>query len=141
MSPRSDDPIFTGDADFGDGAVPVGRITLQTLAMPADTNANGDIFGGWLMAQMDLGSSVLARSRAKGRVATIFVEGMKFHRAVIVGDLVSIHSAMLKEGTTSMQIGVEVWITRLPGEEHVKVTEAVFTFVAIDEHGQKRALP
>lgn len=141
MSPRSDDPIFTGDDDYGEGDMPTGRITLQTLAMPADTNANGDIFGGWLMAQMDLGSSVLARSRAKGRVATVFVEGMKFHRAVIVGDLVSIHSAMLKEGTTSMQIGVEVWITRQPSEEHVKVTEAVFTFVAIDEGGQKRPLP
>ncbi|MFT4795497.1 MAG: acyl-CoA thioesterase YciA [Paracoccaceae bacterium] len=143
MSPKSDDPIFTGDADadYGEGEAPKGRITLQTLAMPADTNANGDIFGGWLMAQMDLGSSVLARSRAKGRVATIFVEGMKFHRAVHVGDLVSIHSAMLREGTTSMQIGVEVWITRQPIEEHVKVTEAVFTFVAIDEDGQKRPLP
>ena len=81
MSPRSDDPIFTGDDDYGEGDMPTGRITLQTLAMPADTNANGDIFGGWLMAQMDLGSSVLARSRAKGRVATVFVEGMKFHRA------------------------------------------------------------
>ncbi len=141
MSPKSDDPIFTGDADYGEGEMPSGRITLQTLAMPADTNANGDIFGGWLMAQMVLGSSVLARSRAKGRVATVFVEGMKFHRAVHVGDLVSIHSEMLREGTTSMQIGVEVWITRQPSEEHVKVTEAVFTFVAIDEDGVKRPLP
>jgi acyl-CoA thioesterase YciA len=126
---------------YGAGEAPVGRITLQTLAMPMDTNANGDIFGGWLMAQMDLGSSVLARSRAKGRVATVFVEGMKFHRAVHVGDLVSIHSAMLHEGTTSMRIGVEVWVTRQPSEDHVKVTEAVFTFVAIDEQGDKRPLP
>lgn len=129
------------DAGYGDGEAPRGRITLQTLAMPMDTNANGDIFGGWLMAQMDLGSSVMARSRARGRVATVFVEGMKFHRPVHVGDLVSIHSAMQREGTTSMQIGVEVWVTRQPSEDHVKVTEAVFTFVAIDETGQKRPLP
>ncbi|MGG7564836.1 acyl-CoA thioesterase [Rhodovulum sp. DZ06] len=132
---------YTGETDYGEGEVPRGRITMQSLAMPADTNANGDIFGGWLMAQMDLGSSVLARSRARGRVATIVVDSMKFHRPVHVGDLVSIHSEMLKEGTTSMQIGVEVWITRQPSEEHVKVTEAVFTFVAIDENGVKRPLP
>lgn len=132
---------YTGETDYGEGEIPRGRITMQTLAMPADTNANGDIFGGWLMAQMDLGSSVLARSRARGRVATIVVDGMKFHRPVHVGDLVSIHSEMVKEGTTSMQIAVEVWITRQPSEEHVKVTEAVFTFVAIDENGVKRPLP
>ena len=118
-----------------------GELTLQTIAMPADTNANGDIFGGWLMAQMDLGSSILARNRAKGRVATIAVEGMTFHRAVHVGDVVSIHAEMLREGTTSMQIGVEVWIKRFPQGEYAKVTEARFVFVAVDAAGNKRPLP
>lgn len=120
---------------------PRGTVALQTIAMPADTNANGDIFGGWLMAQMDLGSSVLARSRARGRVATVAVEAMTFHQPVHVGDLVSIHAEMLREGRTSMRVGVEVWVTRQPTGAHFKVTEATFTFVAVDERGEKRALP
>ena len=117
---------------------PAGEVTLQTIAMPADTNANGDIFGGWLMAQRDLGASVLARSRARGRVATVAVDRMTFHRPVRVGDVVSIHSRMEREGRSSMAIGVEVWITRQPSGEHLKVTEASFTFVAIDETGRSR---
>lgn len=120
---------------------PCGALALQTIAMPADTNANGDIFGGWLMAQMDLGSSVIARTRARGRVATVAVEAMTFHKPVHVGDLVSIHAEMLREGTTSMRIGTEVWVTRQPTGELLKMTEAVFTFVAVDESGQKRPLP
>ncbi|MBK0399369.1 acyl-CoA thioesterase [Limibaculum sp. M0105] len=123
------------------GSAPQGEVTLQTIAMPADTNANGDIFGGWLMAQMDLGASVLARRRARGRVATVAVERMTFHRPVWVGDVVSIHSRIEAEGRTSMRIEVEVWITRMPAAEHVKVTEAVFTFVAIDDGGKPRPLP
>lgn len=109
--------------------------------MPADTNANGDIFGGWLMAQMDLGSSVLARTRARGRVATVAVEAMTFYKPVHVGDLVSIHGEIQNEGTTSMRIGVEVWVTRQPSGELLKMTEAVFTFVAVDDSGNKRPLP
>ncbi len=139
-------------------AEPKGTLTLQTIAMPADTNANGDIFGGWLMAQMDLGSSVLARGRARGRVATVAVEAMTFHKPVLVGDVVSIHAEMLREGTTvgdvvsihaemlregttSMTIGVEVWVTRQPSGDHIKVTEAKFVFVAVDTSGVKRPLP
>jgi acyl-CoA thioesterase YciA len=122
-------------------AEPKGTLTLQTIAMPADTNANGDIFGGWLMAQMDLGSSVLARGRARGRVATVAVEAMTFHKPVLVGDVVSIHAEMLHEGTTSMTIGVEVWVTRQPSGDHIKVTEAKFVFVAVDTSGVKRPLP
>jgi acyl-CoA thioesterase YciA len=120
---------------------PHGTLTLQTIAMPADTNANGDIFGGWLMAQMDLGCSVPARTRARGRVATIAVEGMTFHRPVRVGDVLSIHTEMLREGRTSMTINCEAWITRQPSGERAKVTEARFVFVAVDEQGRKRALP
>ena len=120
---------------------PRGPVTLQTIAMPADTNANGDIFGGWLMAQMDLGASVPARARARGRVATVHIEAMTFHAPVFVGDLVSIHSEILREGRSSMRIGVEAWITRQPSGERRRVTDAVFTFVAIDETGRARPLP
>jgi acyl-CoA thioesterase YciA len=120
---------------------PTGTLTLQTIAMPADTNANGDIFGGWLMAQMDLGSAVLARARARGRVATVAVQAMSFHRPVQVGDVVSIYAAVLREGTTSMAIDVAAWVTRLPDGDRMQVTEATFVFVAIDEAGRKRPLP
>ena len=120
---------------------PKSPVALQTIAMPADTNVNGDIFGGWLMAQMDLGASVPARTRAKGRVATVAVEGMTFHKPVLVGDLVSIHADILKEGSTSLHIGVEVWVTRQPSGAHKKVTEARFIFVAVDSDGKKRPLP
>jgi acyl-CoA thioesterase YciA len=120
---------------------PRGEITLQTIAMPADSNANGDIFGGWLMAQMDLGASVLARGRARGRVATVAVDGMQFHKPVKIGDVLAIHSVLEREGRTSMGVAVEAWITRLPKGDHMRVTKAAFTFVAIDDDGKPRALP
>ncbi|MEM8699433.1 MAG: hotdog domain-containing protein [Pseudomonadota bacterium] len=120
---------------------PNGEITLQTIAMPADANSNGDIFGGWLMGQMDLGASVMARRRARGRVATVAVDAMQFLRPVWVGDVVSIHAVMEREGRTSMRIGIEVWIRRQPSGDHAKVTEATFTFVAIDDAGKSRPLP
>ncbi len=120
---------------------PRGEITLQTIAMPADSNANGDIFGGWLMAQMDLGASVLARTRARGRVATVAVDGMAFHKPVKIGDVLAIHTVMEREGRTSMRVAIEAWITRLPAGDHLKVTQATFTFVAIDEAGRPRVLP
>ena len=121
--------------------IPSGDVTLQTIAMPADANANGDIFGGWLMAQMDLGASVLARRRARGRVATVAVDAMQFLRPVKVGDIVSIHALMTREGRSSMGIGIEVWVQHLGAEERIKVTEATFTFVAIDDDGNSRPLP
>ena len=129
------------DEPDDDATEPRGELTLQTIAMPADTNSNGDIFGGWLMAQMDLGSSVLARTRARGRVATVAVDGMAFHHPVNVGDVVSIHSRMVGEGTTSMQICVDVWTTRQPSGARRRVTEAKFVFVAVDDAGKKRVLP
>jgi acyl-CoA thioesterase YciA len=120
---------------------PRGNLTLQTIAMPADTNANGDIFGGWLMAQMDLGCSVLARGRAQGRVATVAVEAMTFHKPVRVGDVVSIHATLEQEGRTSMTIAAEVWVTRQPEGRRLRVTEGRFVFVAVSPDGTKRALP
>jgi len=122
-------------------AEPKGEITLQTIAMPADANGNGDIFGGWLMAQMDLGAAVLARIRGGGRVATVAVDSMEFHQPVKVGDVLAIHSVMEHEGRSSMRVGVEAWVTRLPAGDHIRVTKARFTFVAIDEVGKPRRLP
>lgn len=120
---------------------PKGELVLQTIAMPADTNANGDIFGGWLMSQMDLGSSVVARHRARGRVATVAVEAMTFYKPVWVGDVVSIHADLTKEGKTSMSVHTEVWVTRQPSGERAKMTEAEFVFVAVSDDGSKRELP
>jgi len=121
--------------------VPEGMLALQTIAMPADTNSNGDIFGGWLMAQMDLGASVVARTRSRGKVATVAVNGMTFHKPVLVGDLVTIYADLVKEGKTSMHVEIEAWVTRQPTAERLKVTEAVFVFVAVGENGSKRKLP
>lgn len=120
---------------------PSGTLTLQTVAMPADTNAAGDIFGGWLMAQMDLSCSVSARDRARGRVATVAVEGMTFLQPVRVGDVVSMYTTLLRSGRTSMAIEVEAWVTRHPSGRRLKVTEATFIFVALDDDGRKRPLP
>lgn len=120
---------------------PSGEITLQAIAMPWDANVGGDIFGGWLMSQMDLGASVVARQRSLGRTATVACEGMQFHRPVLIGDLVSIHARLVQEGRSSMRIAVEVWVRRKIYEDHLKVTEAVFTFVALDENGKSRPLP
>ena len=120
---------------------PTGEITLQTIPMPKDANGNGDIFGGWLMSQMDLGAAVLARRRAKGRTATVAVDAMQFLKPVKIGDVVTIYADMVAEGRSSMRIALEVWVHRMPADERLKVTEAVFTFVAIDDHGKSRALP
>jgi len=119
---------------------PKGKLAIQTLAMPADTNPNGDIFGGWLISQMDLAAGVIAKHHAKGRVATVAIDSMVFHKPVKVGDLVVCYGDLLKVGTTSMTIQVEAWIIdRDTGENH-QVTEGIFTYVAIDENGKKRAV-
>jgi acyl-CoA thioesterase YciA len=114
---------------------------LQTIAMPADTNANGDIFGGWLMGQMDLGASVLARSLAEGRVATVAVSDMLFHHPVRVGDVVSIFPVLHRKGRTSMTFDVEVRIFNAESGDERRVAETRIVFVAIDTEGKPRALP
>jgi acyl-CoA thioesterase YciA len=109
---------------------------MRTIAMPADTNSNGDIFGGWLVSQMDIGGAVLARKTAKCRVTTVAVDGMSFLRPVQVGDIVTCYAKILTIGRTSMKVDVEVWsIRHLDGSE-VRVTEGVFTYVAIDPAGR-----
>ena len=121
--------------------LPTGEPAIRTIAMPADTNGSGDIFGGWLMAQMDLAASVTARGRARSRVVTVAVDGMVFHKPVRVGDVVSIHAELVAEGTTSMTVDVEAWVLRQLEGPRLKVTEARFVYVAVDEAGRKRPLP
>ena len=121
---------------------PKGELAIRTLAMPADTNPAGDIFGGWLMSQMDIASSITAGVRARGRVATVAVTGFTFHKPVQVGDVVCCYADIHRIGTTSMMISVEAWVLRRSEpERRVKVTEGSFTFVALDEEGKKRPIP
>lgn len=115
---------------------PKGEIVIRTLAMPADTNSNGDVFGGWLMSQMDMGGAVLARTTAHSRVTTVAVDAMAFHHPVLVGDIVTCYASLIRIGRTSMKIDVEVWVNRKTDGEPVKVTEGVFTYVAIGADGR-----
>jgi len=114
---------------------------IRMIAMPADTNPNGDIFGGWLMAHMDLAAASVASRRSRGRTATVAVDGMSFLKPVTVGDEVSVYGHIISTGRTSIKVHVEAWRRLRAGDEMVKVTEATFTFVAIDEQGSPRTLP
>ena len=125
--------------DDDEVAGPGGELALQTIAMPKDANYLGDIFGGWLLSQMDLAGAVLARRTARGRIATVAVDSMVFLRPVPVGAVVSCYARMLSIGRSSMQVMVEVWVGDFAGEQQ-KVTEGKFTFVAIDENGRTRAV-
>ena len=118
--------------------LPRGEITIQMLAMPTDTNPNGDIFGGWLVSQMDLAAGVLAKKISRGRAATVAIHSMTFLRPVSVGDIVSCHAELLKQGKTSMTIGVEAWTEELSSGKKLCVTEGTFVFVAIDDQGRPR---
>ena len=120
---------------------PVGALALRTLAMPADANPSGDIFGGWVLSQMDIAGGITAGERAQGRVATVAVNAMQFHRPVHVGDVLCVYSEVQRVGRTSMTIGLQAWALRDRVGERVKVTEGVFTFVAIDAEGKPRAVP
>ena len=114
-----------------------GELTLRTLAMPADTNANGDIFGGWLVSQMDLAAGIAAKTYARSRVATV---ALSFKRPVSVGDIVCIYCDLYQVGTTSMKIHVEVWSRKPEVSQREKVTEGTFVFVAIDDQGRAKAI-
>lgn len=120
---------------------PRGSVAVRVIAMPADTNMNGDIFGGWLMAQMDLAAGSVAMRRAQGRAATVAVEGMAFLSPVAVGDEVTIYADVIGTGRTSIRIAVEAWRRQRFGDATMRVTRATFVFVAIDEHRRPRALP
>src|SRR5215217_2571962 len=120
---------------------PIPKAVIRTIAMPSDTNPAGDIFGGWLMAQMDLAAGNAAARRARGRCVTVAVDGMVFHTPVHVGDEVSVYADLISTGRTSMKLRVEAWRRSRDGDEQIKVTEAEFTLVAIDSGGRPRPLP
>lgn len=115
---------------------PDGELAIRTLAMPSDTNVNGDIFGGWVISYMDLAGLSIARKRAKRRVTTVAIDKMVFLSPVRVGDFICCYAKLLKVGRTSMAIKIETFATDELGEERRRVTEGVFTYVAIDEHGK-----
>ena len=125
--------------DIDSAPVPQGELALQTIAMPRDTNANGDIFGGWLLSQMDLAGGITAAEVAGGKVATVAIDGMTFLTPVHVGAVVSCYSDVLEVGRSSIRIVVEVWINSKHDGEPIKVTEGEFVFVAIDANGRTRA--
>ena len=124
-----------------DTPTPQGDMALQTIAMPADANADGDIFGGWLVSQMDLAGAVTANRLARGRVATVAIDSMVFLRPVAVGSVISCYTEVLNIGRSSMTILVEVWAQHHSDREARKVTEGQFTFVAIDENRRTRVVP
>jgi acyl-CoA thioesterase YciA len=120
---------------------PHGELTVRVVAMPADTNANGDIFGGWVMSRMDQACGIAASERARGRVVTIAVDAMTFIRPVKVGDVLCVYTLIERVGRTSIKIHVEAWARRFRSHIREKVTDAIFTFVAIDDNGRPRPVP
>ncbi|WP_299564133.1 acyl-CoA thioesterase [Enterovirga sp.] len=121
--------------------LPRGELTVRTIAMPADTNANGDIFGGWVMSQMDQAGGIAGVERAQGRVVTVAVDAMTFIQPVRIGDVLSVYTRIGRIGRTSLKIEIEAWATRFRTGLRDKVTDATFTFVAIDEQGRPRPVP
>ena len=126
---------------MSDVVAPEGNLTLRTIAMPSDVNVNGDIFGGWVLSQMDIAAGILSRERSRGRSATIAVDAMKFIRPVSVGDVLCVYTQLKRVGRSSMAIDVEAWVNRGVIGAREKVTEAIFTFVAIDDDGRPRPVP
>lgn len=120
--------------------LPRGDLTVRTIAMPADTNANGDIFGGWVMSQMDQAGGIAAVERSQGRAVTVAVNAMTFIRPVRVGDVLCVYTRIEGVGRSSMKIEVEAWARRFRTQVREKVTEATFTFVSIDDEGRPRPL-
>lgn len=121
---------------------PIGELVLQTLAMPRDTNANGDIFGGWLVSQMDLAAGILTKKIAKGRSATVAIKDVTFIKPVSVGSTVSCFAELINTGRSSIEIRVHVWIANLQTDNRkTKVADGTFIFVAIDDQGNSRPLP
>jgi acyl-CoA thioesterase YciA len=127
-------------SDIDSTPIPQGELALQTIAMPRDTNAEGDIFGGWLLSQMDLAGAIAAREVAGGRVATVAIEGMAFITPVHVGAVVTCYCDVVEIGRSSIRIVVEVWIDSPHDGEPIKVTEGEFIFVAIDDKRRTRTI-
>ncbi len=120
---------------------PRGALAIRTLAMPADSNPSGDIFGGWVLSQMDIAGGIVARERAQGRVATVAVTAMTFHLPVYVGDVLCVYVDIERVGRTSIATWVEAWALRRRGGQRVRVTEGEFVYVALDAEGRPRPVP
>jgi acyl-CoA thioesterase YciA len=120
---------------------PNGDLCIRTLAMPADTNQNGDIFGGWLLSQMDVGGGVFASKTAKSRTVTVAIEAMNFRKPVYVGDLVSVHASLVRVGKTSITVHLEAWVQRRKETHSILVTDGNFTYVSIDDQGHPQMIP
>jgi acyl-CoA thioesterase YciA len=118
---------------------PCGDLSIRTLAMPADTNQNGDIFGGWLLSQMDVGGGIFASKMAKSRTVTVAIEAMNFRKPVFVGDLVSVHANLVRIGKTSITVHIEAWVLRRKETSSILVTDGNFTY-SIDDQGQPQVI-
>jgi acyl-CoA thioesterase YciA len=130
----------TSHDPFGADTEPRGDLCIRTLAMPADTNANGDIFGGWLLGQMDLGGGIFASKVAKSRTVTVAIEAMNFRKAVNVGDLVSVYANLVRVGRTSMTVNLEAWVLRRKESQPILVIDGNFTYVSIDDNGRPQTI-
>ena len=119
---------------------PKGSLSTRTLTMPADTNPNGDIFGGWLLSQMDIAGGIYSGKVAKGRTVTVAIDSMEFHLPVHVGDVICCYVDEIKRGNTSVTLRIEAWTVSSFDEERKLVTEGVFTYVAIDENRKPTAI-
>lgn len=133
--------VMPTDSDHPGSGHPIGELSLRSVAMPADTNPAGDIFGGWIMSLMDLAAGVSAGTRAKGRVATAAVSDLSFLQPVKVGDVVCVYTDITRAGRTSLSVAVEAWVLRRSQGGRTRVTAADFVLVAVDEHGKPRLLP
>ena len=130
----------TSGQGTGLGDEPIGDLTIRQLAMPADTNANGDIFGGWLLGQMDLGGGIFASKITRSRIVTVAIDAMNFRKAVFVGDVVSVHATLVRIGKTSVKVRLEAWVLRRNESRSILVTDGNFTYVSIDEQGRKQPI-
>ncbi len=119
---------------------PQGELSIRTLAMPADTNQNGDIFGGWLLSQMDLAGSVFAYKTTLSRNVTVAIEAMTFRKPVYVGDLVSVYGSMVRVGRTSITVHIEAWVQRRGESGVILVTDGNFTYVSVDDNGHPQII-
>ncbi len=117
---------------------PRGELQIRTATRPADTNQNGDIFGGWVLGQMDVAGGIFASKIANGRVVTVAVDGMTFKRPVYVGDVLCVYADLVRVGTSSITVWIESWVLRRNAGERILVTEGNFTYVAIDDEGRPR---
>ncbi|MDD7911361.1 acyl-CoA thioesterase [Pseudovibrio exalbescens] len=131
---------MTDAAKQAEVELPVGELTTRTMAMPADTNASGDIFGGWVVSQMDIAGGICAGQFAQGRVVTVAIDSMTFIRPVKVGDVLCVYTEVTKVGRSSMELNIEAWALRHRFGLRERVTRAKFTFVAVDDEGRPREI-